>query len=358
MALDRPTLQQLYSRIEGDILSRVTVGWGILRRSFIKVMARVFAAAIHLTYGFLDFLSTSIFATTAEGSYLDEHGAVWGLARLPATFAVGSITPTGTPGTNIPMGTVWKNADGVEYTTDALLVLPGSVDVTASTAGVNGNQDAGDILTIDTPIAGVDDQAPVDTGGLTGGGDVESDDHYRARILERIQYTPQGGSYTDYEGWVLNYQGAFSPDRVWIFPAQGGPGTVQIYFMLASQVFPNATQISAIQDEIDKRAPVTAIPSVDKPTQREVGIEMELSPNTSAVQDAVKASLVAYFEDNADVSMTLLKSQLDEAISLATGEVDHVITDIEVESVSVGVGNISFGTGELPTIKNADITFV
>lgn len=362
MALTRPTLQELRSRIESDILSRVTVGEGILRRSFIRVIARVFAAVIHLTYGFIDWLAKQLFISTATDSYLDEHGKVWGITRNPATFAVGSITPTGAPGILIPSGTVWKNADGLEYTTDTNLTLPGSVAVTASTAGAAGNQDQGDILTLNTPISQVDDQATVDAGGLTGGGDVESDENYKTRLLNRIQYSPAGGTVKDYENWVLNYSGAFAPAKAWVFPLQQGPGTVQVYFMLADQVFPNATQIQAIQDELDRKAPVTADVTVSAPFDRPVRITMDLSPNTATVQDNVKDSLEAYFKDNADVAMTLLKSQLDEAISLAAGEVDHTITKLEVDYgsgfVIVPLDNINFADGELPTFdKITDVLF-
>lgn len=361
MALSRPTLQELRSRIEKDILARVTTGEGILQRSFINVLARVFAAVIHLTYGFIDWLSEQFLPPTAT-DYLDEHGKVWGLTRNPATFAVGSITPTGAPGILIPSGTVFKNADALEYTTDTNLTLPGSVAVTASTAGEAGNQDAGDILTLNTPILQVDDEATVDVGGLTGGGDIESDADYRERILSRIQYSPAGGTENDYVNWVLNYSGAFAPAKAWVFPLQQGPGTVQVYFMLADQVFPNATQIQAIQDELDKKAPVTADVTVSAPFDRPVRITMDLSPNTTTVQDAVKDSLESYFKDNADVAMTLLKSQLDEAISLATGEVDHTITQLEVDFgagfIIVPLDNINFADGELPTLdKTTDVLF-
>jgi len=357
----RPTLQELVSRIESDILSRVEEGTGILRRSILRVLARVFAGAVNLTFGFIDFLGGQLFIVTATNAWLERHATKWGKTRRQPTFAAGKCNVTGTDGKQIPANTQYQNADGIEYETKALVTIAGGVgviEVDALASGVAGNQEEGDILTLTSPLEGIDDQAFVDADGIQGGEDLESDDDLRDRVLQRVQNPATGGNDADYIGWVLDTPG-LGVTRVWIIGSFNGPGTVGIFFVLDNQspIFPNPSNIATVQAVIDAHAPVGVEATVYAPVERKISITMDLNPNTAEVQNNVKDSLEAWFKDNTDVGMLLFRSQLDEAISLAAGEVDHTITDIEVDSVSVGVGDVQLGTNELPTIDPTDITF-
>ncbi len=351
--LPRPTLRELASRIESDLLARAPVGWGILTRSFIRILSKVFAGICNLLFGFLDQRALQAFPQTATGDGLEAHATEWGITRLAATAASGDITPTGTAGINIPMYTVFTSAEGIEYQTQSAITLPDSVTVLAQETGVVGNLSEADILIINTPIPGVDDEALVDSGGITGGQDIESDERLRARILARIQYSPAGGTEADYIAWVLdNYLAA---TRVWVISSGGGGGTVWIYFVedLEADIIPISAHVTAVQAIIDSKAPVGSIPTVKAPDDKEIVLTMTVTPDTAAVQAAVQESLDAYFTDNTNLGTTVLLSQLDEAISLSAGETDHTITLIEVGQqggpyTSLPVGDIGIGATEVP----------
>lgn len=62
-----------------------------------------------------------------------------------------------------------------------------SVPVRSSVYGSGANLVSGTELTLNTPIAGVDNIALVGIDGITGGTDVESDTNYRERVLYRYQ---------------------------------------------------------------------------------------------------------------------------------------------------------------------------
>lgn len=47
MPFERPTLQQIVDRIEGDIKTRVDNASSFLRRSVFKVLARAYAAVVY-----------------------------------------------------------------------------------------------------------------------------------------------------------------------------------------------------------------------------------------------------------------------------------------------------------------------
>jgi len=361
MPFAKPTLSELIGRIESDILSRVETGTGILRRSILRILARVFGGAVNLTYGFIDWLARQLFVTTAKSEYLAQHSLKWGKTRRQPTYSTGGATATGLDGIDIPASTIYNDSNGLEFETQALVTIAAGVatiTVKANQTGADSNHAENDILTLASPIAGIDDQATVDAGGILGGENLEADDDLRDRVLTRIQNPGMGGRDTDYEQWAKDTP-SLGVTRVWVITEFDGPGTVGIFFVLDNQapIFPNPSNVAAVQANIDQHAPITAIPNVYAPTERKVGIAINLSPNTTAVQQAVKDSLVAYFRNNTNTGMVLFISQLDEAISVAAGEIDHEITDIEIDTVSVGAGNVAFGANELPTIDPADITF-
>src|SRR5688500_17136270 len=114
MAFTRPSLEDLVTRVEGDIKS----GLGLVtlvRRSSLKVMARVLAGLSHLLFGYLVYVEKQAFPDTADTDYLEQWAAIWGVTRKAATFAEFTATVTGT-GT-IPAGTTYRRADGAEYVT-------------------------------------------------------------------------------------------------------------------------------------------------------------------------------------------------------------------------------------------------
>jgi len=73
MPFARPTLQEIVDRIVSDIQSRITGATTLLRRSILRVLARVYAGAVHLVYGFLEFMKDQIFVQSADAEYLEKQ---------------------------------------------------------------------------------------------------------------------------------------------------------------------------------------------------------------------------------------------------------------------------------------------
>lgn len=355
MPFPRPTLLQIISRIESDILSRVTTGFGILRRSILRVLARVYGSAINLTFSFIDWLSNQLFVVTATDVYLERHGDKWGKTRQQATFSSGNIDLTGINGTDIPSGTVYQNEDGGEYETQSLVTIAlgqATVDVLARLPGADYNRVSLAILNIAQPIAGLDDLAFVATGGLTGGTDIESDEDLRDRILSRIRNPPMAGDANDYIIWAKDTIGV-NIQKAWQFAHYDGPNSVALFFMVSGWNLPNQSEIDSVQAELVSKAPITARPLTFAPVKREMIYIIKLNPNTTDVQNAVIASLTAMFEKDTDVAMVLFKLKIDEAISTATGEINHEIIGMLIDTNPFTVGDIYFGSAELPFFDTA-----
>lgn len=325
MPFNRPTLSELKARIQADMISRLELTGGIVRRSVVGVLSTVFAGCSHILHGHLDWISKQVLPDTAEGEYLEDHHArLYGITRKAAEKASGSLIFTGDAGAVVPAGTTVKRADGMLYITteDGLASVP----VTAQEAGSIGNTDAGAVMSLISPISGVKNSATVAAEGITNGSDAESDDELRERVLQRIQNPPMGGSDTDYIRWALEVPGV---TRAWTFPLWMGLGTVGLTFVRDNDddFIPDSAEVSAVQDYIDaSRRPVTAEVVVFAPTPKTVDITMAVYPSTEAVKTAVNNELESFFLRESEPGATLHLSRLSEAISAALSEVHHTIT--------------------------------
>ena len=337
MAWNRPSLTQIKDRIETDIESSLGLT-SLVRRSFLKVMAKAYAGAVHLLHGFLEYMSRQIFADTAEVEFLDRHGAIWGVLRTPATFAELNIDITGTDGATIPVNTTYQSADGKEYSTDQEVTISGgvaTVKIIATENGEESNLELSDVVSLESPIANVDSDATV-SSIVIDAEDTEADEAYRARLLDYIRQPPNGGSANDYIQWALSVAGV---TRAWVLPLQLGPGTVGVAIVEDGEdpITASPAKIQEVKDYIEIVRPVTAEVTVFTPILSSMDITIELKPNTTTVQEAVESEIKdLIFRDSEvegsfktpseDNTGEILLSRINEAISIAQGEEDHNIT--------------------------------
>lgn len=350
MPFARPSLTEITDRIRTDMESRLTGGAAVLRRAVIRVISIVYGGAVHLLYGFLDWISRQVFPDTADDAELIRWASLYGIERIPAEFAQGNVTFTGVNGNIIPAGTELQRSDGAVFTTDAeatIVAGTATVAVTADEAGEDGNTDVGAELQLVSPIANIDSTVTVAAGGLAEGTDIEDLEDLRARLMLRIQEPPAGGSETDYEQWALEVAGV---TRVWVYPNNLGPGTVVVLFVRDddASIIPDAGEIAAVQAHIDGLKPVTADVTVDAPTSSSVNFTIDgLTPDTAAIRAAIEAQLEDLFARKSEPGGTIFLSQMREAISLATGEEDHVLVSPNADvTASAGqlkvLGTISY----------------
>lgn len=327
MAFTRPTLADLIVRAFTDIQSRLPGIDATLRRSNLNVLSRVHAAAVHGLYGYIQWLALQIIYDTAEGVILERWASIWKVYRIPASFATGTVTLTGTNGVTIPAGTELQRADDALYTVDADVdVAAGTavVAVTAVEAGQAGNATTGYALTLTTPIGGI--AATGTAGALSGGADAEKDDALRARFIARIQQPPHGGAKHDYEAWALEVPGV---TRAWVYPQELGAGTVTVRFVRDNDVslIPDAGEVATVQTYIDERRSVTAKGCyVVAPVAAPLAFSIGVTPNTAAVKSAVTAELTDLISRESQPGGTLLLSHIRAAISAAAGETNYNMT--------------------------------
>lgn len=345
MAFSRPSLSELIARIRDSIFSRLS--FDQMRRSDAEVYGKELAGASHELHGHLQFIAQNVIYDTASSEYLDRWASIWlTTPREAAVSAQGNITFTGANGLLIPLGTDLVSVDGIEYTTNADVTIIAGIAlaaITAVTSGANTNALAGTVLSLTTPVVGVNSAAIVDANGLSQGADIEDDTKLRARLLARIQQPPHGGADYDYINWALEVAGV---TRAWVYPNELGLGTITLRFVRDNDVslIPDAGEVTAVYNYINTRRPVTAALTVVAPTAVPLNFTIAVTPNTAAVKAAVQAELIDLLQRESSPAGTILLSHIREAISIAAGEANYTMSAPTADIVNT-TGNMStFGT--------------
>lgn len=252
----RPELPQLIATIRSDLLTRFEQDV-VLRRMDAEVYARVQAAAVHTLYGYLDYLARNMLPDLCDEDWLYRHGRIKRCPRKDAVSAAGFIRWDGISGTpTLPAGTQIQRDDQATYTTTETVKATGGllrVPVTADVAGAAGNTDDGTALRLGTPVSGIPSTGYADT--LTGGVDVEDREIWRARVLERYYWIPQGGADPDYVIWAKEISGI---TRAWTFRHWQGKGTVGVMVATSDPEHPAPGDdvVQAVRNHILPLAPV------------------------------------------------------------------------------------------------------
>jgi uncharacterized phage protein gp47/JayE len=179
--------------------------------------------------------------------------------QTPASPASGDVTFTGTDTTVIPIGTEVTNRDGASFTTDAQYVISGTTitgSVTAVVAGVAGNTLEGAAVFLSAPISGIESEAIVAAGGLSGGADDEDKFGVLARLRNRFQSAPRGGASGDFAAWALEISGV---DRAYEFaqdPTTGWVTVVVVDDTAGTAPIAGVTTVADAQDNVDLQRPI------------------------------------------------------------------------------------------------------
>lgn len=363
MPFQRDTLREIAARIKNDLKTRVAGSTTFLRRSILLAMSDSYAGEVHLQYGKLADDANQLFITTADTTFLEQLGAEYGINRKKAEFATGSGTATGTNGKIITAGSELQSASNNVYIVDSDVTIAGGtalVSFTAQEAGDESNDDPAIELTFVSPIPGVSTIVTVDSTGITGGIDQETDAAYRARILTRKRQAPHGGSQFDYVNWALEVSGV---TRAWAFPEYYGFGTIGLGFVRDGDtpIFPDSTEIAAVRSYIEAHIDAITGKTIGMPVTAKWGLIMlelgpkttdiivDISPNTAVVQASVTQNLQDLFLLEGSPNDTIYISQIRAAISAAVDEDRHELiyptSDITTTGTELHVlGDITFGS--------------
>lgn len=322
----RPTLAENISMIRTDLFARLDIN-DELRRMDEDVRAKVYAGALHTVYGYIDYLAMNMLPDLCDESWLYRHAAMKRCPRKDAVAASGFMRWDGvTNGLKVSAGSVIQRDDLVQYIAQADATSAGGVlrvPITCSVTGMAGNMDDGEALSLVTPVNGLPSGGMADT--ITGGFDVEDLEVWRARVLERYYWTPQGGADGDYVIWAKEVAGI---TRAWTYRHWMGTGTVGVMVASSDLINPilDDVTVAEAQAHIEPLAPVAGSDLyVFKATKKTVDFTIDLNPDNESTRSTVEAELLSFLLRDGYPEGTLELSRINEAISIAAGELSHTL---------------------------------
>lgn len=315
-----------------------------------------------------------IFPETSYGRFVDGHAAGKGMARRPATAAVGEITITGTQNTVIPTGSVFSTASvndqpSVDYKTLEVVTIPGSGTVTVAVectqTGTIGNTTENTIVLVSSRLKGI--TAVTNEEPLTGGTEEEDDASLIERIVEynKTQGDSYVGSPSDYKRWAMSVAGVGSATvisaqdtsgivTIIITDANGDPATEQLCTSVYNYIMrPDAPN--------ERLAPTNAILKVEPPATMQISIKATVELAEEATLESVKTAYMAQLALYLPVALDegeIKYSRLWGALSATAGVNDHTNMQIGLkvgDTVTYGTSNIAITTNQLPTIDTDDL---
>lgn len=315
----RPSYEQLQARIAADLAAMPAV----LR----EPLSAAWARACHGEHGHLDWLYAQCTPLACEEDRLQDWATLYGVTRLNATVASGSVTFMGTAGATLLKDAVLRGANGQDYLVATAVTLAGATATAAvvgQTPGVDGNLPAGAVLTLLDPLPGIAGTATVAAAGLTGGAVQEQVEDWRARVVDEWQTVTtlgaRGGRAADYVYWAKS--GHPSVTGALVQAHTMGMGTVVVRPIcngLANRL-PTQAVLDAVLAKLLASAPVMPEIYVEAPALRPVAVTLDLAAtvdtagNRAAIATAVANAVLA--EQSAGA--TLLLSELDAAVATVT----------------------------------------
>jgi uncharacterized phage protein gp47/JayE len=430
MALNLPdNATEVVQRAKTDVLRAAPTSNPFLKNSWLGALVTGYANRVYDFYLQLKEAIKQSIPDTATGTYLSRWSNIWGINKLAASFASGQVVFTGTATTNIPVTTIVADSDGVEYETQAAVVISaqtiavtsitrsgttatvtttsahnlasevpvtiaGAVEteyngvqtitvtgtdtftftvagspstpatgtitaafttalaaVVAVVAGIAGNQAADTELTLQSPIAGVDNSAYVIYGAVDGGVDVEDDDGLRERFLFRLQNPVALFNTAAITTQAKTVAGV---TRVFVQAITPAVGQVTVYFMRDNEdpAIPSASEVTAVETALLEILPANTDPTdliVAAPTAVSTDFTFgSLSPSTATMKAAIEGNLAQFFSETASVGTDITE---DAYRSVIYNTVDTVTGDSVVSfALSAPTGTVTIATGQIGTL--------
>lgn len=324
-----PTLRQLIA--SGALDLEASLGTVLPKFGIELALNSAVSAGIRDAYDHQAWIVRQIIPTTeSDDQTIIETAQSEGVIRKQATYAAGPATLNGT--VPAPVGTVLQHKDGRQYAVTAS-ASPSSgtvaVEVQAVEVGAGGNLAAGEVLTLVTPVPGL--QSNGVSGDISGGADIEPIAELLERLLFRKRNPPMGGAVADYVAWMREVPGV---TRAWAYDAWQGGGTVGIGWVYDDRgdILPTPTDQAAMQDYLFRHAdPATGLDAGRPGGIEPVVIVLQLKttnltitpiPDTAAIRAAIEENLAGY-ERTLQPGAPLLLTKIQTAIGSAPGVKDY-----------------------------------
>jgi uncharacterized phage protein gp47/JayE len=227
-----------------------------------------------------------------------------------------------------------------------------SVEVQSVNTGQDTNQVSGVGLTVDTPIAGMNDTGFVQFGELGGGSPIETDDELRSRILEAYQNPISNFNVAQIVAQAKLVTGV---TRVFVQEITPDVGQVTVYFTRDNDddIIPSLSEVDAVKDKLKEIASAFFDKENDlivlAPEPFTINFTFSsTTPNTPTIQQAIVDNLDLFFRTKTEVGANLEEvdylSVINDTVDTNTG------SPLESFVLDSPTGDIMVSDNQIPVL--------
>ncbi|MFH5182943.1 baseplate J/gp47 family protein [Paenibacillus sp. TAB 01] len=269
-----------------------------------------------------------------------------GLTRNPATYAIGTVTVTGTGVVNT--GDIFETKSGIQYRATQTGTVSGSasIEVKCVLPGMAGNVPAGQVVQIPVTLPGI--TAVTNSAPMTDGFDAESDTSLRERYFLVLQTPATSGNVYHYKLWAREQAGVGDAK---VYPLSFGPGTVEVRIIDQNKGAASPTLVDVVQNFIDPdsegkglgQAPIGAKCTVLSADAKLIDISVSAIKSAGAtdsdVLTSIENSVSSYLKSIAFQAAAASYAKIGEAIISAEGVEDYSGLTVNGDIVNVPIGD-------------------
>jgi uncharacterized phage protein gp47/JayE len=396
-AFENKTVGEIRDFIINSIQTKFNIAFRMLSKSFIRVLAVVFAGVFVVLYKLRGWLFLQLYPETAYwgDTYIlgvkvnplvnwgnligvgePKAGTQWkGIVTINVTAQGGALT-AGTQLASDITGKIYITEDSAALDAENI-----SVSVICAETGMAGNLDAGDILSFVNPLGNVKKTAAV-AAVMEYAADDETGEEYRARVTARFKNSPLGGALSDYRKWALDAAGVLN---VYPYKDVNSASGVIIYVAASPAFFPNRIPSTELLRKVgdactydpetgkSSRKPVTAVidPDADgtyrniKPVTIiyfDVNISGMAGVPFDDFAEAIYSALENYFlsrepyirglSDDNNKTNIVSKNNVSSVVDSASASVKAEFGSVSVLVNGIITAGYSLGAGELAALNN------
>lgn len=286
------TMAEIYT----EMLELFETETGFTMASESDLAVRLYAAAAQLEslYVYADWCRRQCFPQTAEGTYLEYHGALRGLERKEGVCATGklrfSMTAAREEDVTVSAGVVCMTAGLVRFQLTEDVTIPAGDTwadgaAQAQETGEGGNVAAGTVTFMTQAPVGI--AAVTNPIAFSGGSEEEDDETFRERILDSFIRLPNGANAAFYENRVLAMEGV---GAVQVIPRVYGIGTVGVVVATDSGES-DEDLIAAVQADLEEVREIAVDVTVLAPTEQTVDLAVTLWPAENSDYDTAASAV-------------------------------------------------------------------
>lgn len=304
-------------------------------------------------------LLKSRFPQTAKDKDLDLCGEEDGVPKKDADYSIQKIKIIGTPGTNIYKDRIVCTPATEERKSIEFLILEdvniqgnGEVTVNAKCTepGSIGNVSIGEINILAKSISGVTSISNIEI--VKYGVNIEDDNSYRERILQKARTPATSGNKYHYLNWAMEVTG------VGVAKIFSSAGVVKVVIVDSNKHAATKQLIEDVYEHIEEVRPLLAgTLTVVSATEKELNITVKVSTlqglNLGEIQQEFINSLKEYLKSISFKTEYISMAKIGNLLLNTSGVLDYA--ELKINNLS---SNISLRDEEIAVLGNVELGII